>query len=70
MLCKKVNLYIAWENCVCAVKIYRIHAGVMPDQNIMITQEHYKSKAYVWRIVRLGYTFPTAPVNFGWMTKP
>ena len=32
----------------------------MPDQNIVITQERYKSNAYVWRIVRLGFTFLTA----------
>lgn len=42
----------------------RLKLECMPDQNIAIegwiTQERYESKAYVWRIVRLGFTFLTA----------
>ena len=38
----------------------RLKLECTPDQNIAITQECYKSKAFVWQIVRLGFTFHTA----------
>lgn len=38
----------------------RLKLECTSDQNIAITQERYKSKAYVWQSVRLGFTFLTA----------
>ena len=32
----------------------------MSHQNITVMQERYKSNAYVWQSVRLGFTFLTA----------
>jgi len=38
----------------------RLKLECTPDQNITIMPECYESKAYVWQIVRLGFTFLTA----------
>ena len=42
----------------------RLKLQCMPDQdmNDTITQERYKSNAYVWRIVRLEFTFLTRKI--------